>query len=260
MIKLIASDLDGTLLINGAQKLNPEVYDLILALKKHGVHFTAASGRQVASLRNLFGPVADEISYIAENGAICVHNNKLISTSEINHDLALRIIKYTKNLPNCKTLVSCVNTCYVEDGDKEFYDLIRYVYHNETSVIKDLCSITEPIIKVAVYDTRATQQTMQYCREIFDKEVNVVNAGNSWIDFVPFHSNKGTALKTLLNELQIDVADSMAFGDQQNDMEMLRTAGTSYAMATASPEVAACADYMTDSVEKILKKYLEQLA
>ena len=48
MIKLIASDLDGTLLQNGAQELNPEIYDLILALKERGIHFAAASGRQYA--------------------------------------------------------------------------------------------------------------------------------------------------------------------------------------------------------------------
>ena len=61
MIKLIASDLDGTLLQNGAQELNPEIYDLILALKERGIHFAAASGRQYASERNLFKPIADEI-------------------------------------------------------------------------------------------------------------------------------------------------------------------------------------------------------
>lgn len=58
MIKLIASDLDGTLLQNGAQELNPEIYDLILALKERGIHFAAASGRQYASERNLFKPIA----------------------------------------------------------------------------------------------------------------------------------------------------------------------------------------------------------
>ena len=42
MIKLIASDLDGTLLKNGAQKLNPKIYDIIRKLKEHGVRFAAA--------------------------------------------------------------------------------------------------------------------------------------------------------------------------------------------------------------------------
>ena len=46
MIKYIASDLDGTLLHNGAQQLPEEIFDLIRALKSRGIHFIAASGRQ----------------------------------------------------------------------------------------------------------------------------------------------------------------------------------------------------------------------
>ena len=70
MIRYIASDLDGTLLLNGAQELDPEVFSLILRLKEKGIHFIAASGRQYVNLRRLFEPVQDEISYIAENGRL----------------------------------------------------------------------------------------------------------------------------------------------------------------------------------------------
>lgn len=260
MIKLIASDLDGTLLTNGAKELTTELFDLILALKEKGIYFAAASGRQIASLRNLFGPVADEISYITENGAVCVCDGELISTTAIDHDLALRIIECTQKLPNRKTLVSCVDTCYVESSDEEFYNLIRYGYNNATSVIDNLTDITEPIVKIAVYDTCDPKGTLEYCTDIFKDEVNVVTAGNYWVDFVPFHSNKGTALKTLAEHLGLELKDTMVFGDQQNDIEMLKAAGTSYAMDTASSDVAACADHITDSVEKILKQYLEELS
>lgn len=57
MIKLIASDLDGTLLKNGAQEPNPRIYDIIKRLKEKGIRFTAASGRQHYNLRLLFEPV-----------------------------------------------------------------------------------------------------------------------------------------------------------------------------------------------------------
>ena len=65
MIKLIASDLDGTLLQNGAQELTPRALDLIHRLTEKGIHFAAASGRQYANERRLFAPIRDEISYIA---------------------------------------------------------------------------------------------------------------------------------------------------------------------------------------------------
>ena len=56
MVKLIASDLDGTLLQNGARDVNPIVFDQIRTLKEHGIMFAAASGRQYLNLRRLFTP------------------------------------------------------------------------------------------------------------------------------------------------------------------------------------------------------------
>ena len=70
MIKLIASDLDGTLLHNGAQELSPYTIDVIRRITQKGIHFIAASGRQSDNERRLFAGIEDEISYIAENGSL----------------------------------------------------------------------------------------------------------------------------------------------------------------------------------------------
>ena len=64
MIRYVASDLDGTLLKNDAQSLNPEIFDLIRKLKEKGIRFIAASGRTYENVYRLFGPVQEEISYI----------------------------------------------------------------------------------------------------------------------------------------------------------------------------------------------------
>ncbi len=258
MIKLIASDLDGTLLLNGAQELNPEIYDIILELKKRGIHFVAASGRQYASERNLFQPIADQISYIAENGAVCIHDNQVISTSEIDHKLAIRILAAIQKLPNCKPIVSCLNCCYIASGDDEYLYHIRHVLHNVVDTVEDFSSIQEPILKIALLDTVTPQESAEHLRKLFQDEIKVVTSGMDWIDFVPLHSNKGTALKTLMDALHLSPEEVISFGDQQNDIEMLSFTGKSYAMATAPAEVQACADAITDSVETILKQIIKE--
>ena len=73
MIKLVASDLDGTLLLNGAQSLPEEIFPLIRELKKMGILFVAASGRQYLNMRKLFDPVAGDMAFICENGALAVN-------------------------------------------------------------------------------------------------------------------------------------------------------------------------------------------
>lgn len=71
-IKFIASDLDGTLLLNGAQKVSDKLIPLIKDLRDEGIIFCAASGRQYPNLRRLFGEVADDMMYICENGSVII--------------------------------------------------------------------------------------------------------------------------------------------------------------------------------------------
>ena len=78
MIKLVASDLDGTLLFKGAQSLPEEIFPLIRQLKKMGILFVAASGRQYANMKKMFRPVVDDMAFISENGALAVYNEKEI--------------------------------------------------------------------------------------------------------------------------------------------------------------------------------------
>ena len=72
MIKLIATDIDGTLVADGTLDLNPEYYDVIKELKRRGTIVLAASGRQRASIEKVFTPVLDDISFISENGLVFI--------------------------------------------------------------------------------------------------------------------------------------------------------------------------------------------
>ena len=69
MIRLIASDIDGTLIPDSTPDLYPEMVEEIRSLSGRGILFCAASGRQLASIQNVFRDVMDQICYIAENGA-----------------------------------------------------------------------------------------------------------------------------------------------------------------------------------------------
>ena len=68
MIKLIASDMDGTLLDESSQ-VPEETYELIRALRDRGVHFAASSGRRFDKLCQFFAPVREEMDFVASNGA-----------------------------------------------------------------------------------------------------------------------------------------------------------------------------------------------
>ena len=69
MIKLICSDIDGTLLPEGTAEINPEIFDVIRKLKEKDIIFAAASGRPYSSIVRLFESVKNDIIFVSENGA-----------------------------------------------------------------------------------------------------------------------------------------------------------------------------------------------
>lgn len=69
MIKLICTDIDGTLVGEGNTAVKQEVFDVILKLKATGIYFAAASGRPAASVEKVFEPIKEKIFYITDNGS-----------------------------------------------------------------------------------------------------------------------------------------------------------------------------------------------
>lgn len=253
MIKLIASDLDGTLLRGGAQTLDPKVFDFILQLKERGILFVAASGRQYANIRRLFEPVQDEIAYIAENGSLCVYQNEVLSKGLIERDLGLRILRAVQDYGQCECILSCEDACYTDSKNPDFIHHMRDVLKNDMAFVNDLSTVTHPFLKIAICDYRGTQNSEVHFQKLFSSEIKVVTSGNIWVDFIAPNANKGSALQGLLDHLHLTPQDCIAFGDQYNDVEMLQLAGTSYAMANAAPGISYFSTYVTDSVEEVLE-------
>ena len=74
MIKLVITDIDGTLLDEGQTNLNPEYFDIIRKLTERGVTFAVATGRHAVSVKKTFGPVLDCIWIVSQNGSVIEHN------------------------------------------------------------------------------------------------------------------------------------------------------------------------------------------
>ena len=249
MIQYIASDVDGTLLHGHATTLNPELFDIIRQLKEHGIHFIAASGRQYKNLQRLFAPVKNDISYVAENGSMCVHDGKIVSLGHIDTDLIYEIADAAKEYGHCHTLISTARTGYTDSQDSDYIDHIRNDVGYDMDVVQNVRDIKEPFIKIAVCDFDGTEKRLRaYFQERFGDRIKIVP-----------NANKGSALSNIVSSLGMDPKNGITFGDQYNDLEMLQLSNTSYAMTTAATGVADYATHTTDSVEKTLWEFLQTL-
>lgn len=256
-IKLIASDLDGTLLQHGSQVLRPETCGLIHRLKEKGILFFAASGRQYPNLRRLFAPVSEEIGYICENGCLSFFQGEMIHKARLSREIGVEILQAVRERENAEILLSGVYTCYLEPKRPEYYFHMRDVVKNDVTLVDDIFSVEEEYMKISVYEEAGIEQSAPYWESRFADKVQVVTSGNCWLDMTPYGVHKGYALELLQRRLGIAPDECMAFGDHYNDVEMLKSVGFPFAMEDAKEEIVRMCPYVTDRVEFTLEEVLK---
>ena len=101
------------------------------------------------------------------------------------------------------------------------------------------------------------EDSVSYWKERFGDRCTVVTSGFAWVDFVPFTTNKARGLKEYQERLGIRPEECVVFGDEYNDMAMLKAVPYSFAMAHAKQGVRESASYETERVETILKKLIK---
>lgn len=258
-IKLIASDLDGTLLLNGAQKCDPALFPLIEELSARGVYFVAASGRQYPNLQRLFAPVKEKILYLCENGALVMHMDQVLFKRQFEDELALDICHTILDYPDCEVLISGERTSYLIPKKESFVSHMRDVVGNNVTVIDTPERIEEPIIKVSYYTQPEKQKaaTDFFLRKYTTDQCLIVTSGNQWVDFAPAGTGKGEALKEIGSRLGILPEEMAAFGDNENDRTMLEFVGHPYLMEKCNPTME---DIRAARCRKVEESLLEILA
>lgn len=260
MIKLIVSDIDGTLLPYGQVALDRALFPLIRRLRERGIIFCPASGRQYHSLRALFAPVCDELAFLCENGAIIYgpgpeDKAPVLGKTFIERTMALDLIHDIAALPGGRPLISGANTSYLLAGDPEFEAYMRDVKGNNVTIVARAEDIQEDIIKLAAYCPEGTSPTRHALGPKWDAALSMASAGPDWVDFTV--ADKALGLTTLCRALGVSPAETAAFGDNWNDAPMLKLAGRGYIMSSSDPNLRSQFELQCDKVEKVLENFLE---
>lgn len=255
MIRLIACDLDGTLL-DDRGALPEGTFDRIRRLREKGVYFAAASGRQYGNLRRLFYPVRDEIAYLAENGALVAagpHRESFPIPRETAEGIIRDILSSGMEL-----LISMPETCLLlASGGRAYREDIIYRLRNTVTVIEDPFPFADGCIKLSGFHPEGVAALAPPLQEKWGQTLHVDIAGRDWLDFTL--ANKGTGVMTLGRLLHIPLADMAAFGDQQNDVSMLEKAGHPYLMDTAPEELKQKRFVLCRDVSETLDQILASL-
>lgn len=243
-IKLIATDMDGTLL-NSQHELPKDFYDIFEKMYQKGILFVAASGRQYYNLLYVFESISDRIGFIAENGAYVVLKGKEIYSNTIASETVLTIIDIVSQIPNIGIVICGKKSAYYQSEDSDFLYNIG-LYYGRKQKVDDIKKHVYDCLKIAVFCGKGTEEHVYpHVQNLANHHLQVVVSGKVWLDMMPLGTNKGTALYTLQQLLEITPSQTAVFGDYMNDKEMLQKAEFSYAMINAHPEIKKIANYIT---------------
>lgn len=254
---LVISDLDGTLMEPNTAALSPLTLEVIAGLLDVGIPFMPASGRQYPNVRKLFGPLADRLSFVAENGVVAYVDDELVYRATLDYDLGLEIVRAIQSRDGCETMVSGAKIYYITPESAWFKSYLEAGCGFVVTCAEDLENIGEPYGKISAYYPNGIGDDLHFWVDNFGDRCTVTTSSDKWLDMMPTGVNKATALAVVLDHRGIDPADVIAFGDAENDVEMLQLVGCPIAKADGAPSALACARYTTTDVTSSLADILE---
>lgn len=249
MIKLIASDLDGTLLPEGTPDIDPDIYEVIRKLQDCGVTFVAASGRNYESVMSVFGCMEQEITVISDNGGYVAKAGKELYCNGFPRDLLEEVVELAHRVPDAWVMASAARGTYTDRNDPKYVKWVREGYKMNIRVVDDLLSVEEPLIKVALYTyAKDAAEVAEPLKQKLGDRVSIALAGERWVDIMMPGISKGNALAHIQEKLGVTCEETAAFGDNGNDIPMLLRVEESFAVENAREEVKQVAKHVLGDV------------
>lgn len=265
--KAVAVDMDGTFMNDDLTYDHERFNKVLTKLHEHHIHFIVSSGRPLSRLQRDFSDFLDRIDMVADNGAILVRDNNIISTHFFTYSTGMALINYVEeHFPEAHICISGKDRAYLKESyPTDFKRLMRFYYPNYIAV-KEFSEIptSERIIKLTLNCPAEYAEELEAgFNEKHTERIHCTTSGFDDIDVMPYGVNKAQGLKYFLRYFHLTPDQLIAFGDGMNDKEMLELAGYSYAMSNGNPEIIKLAKYKAPSnnesgVLKVLEDYLDQ--
>ena len=249
--RLIALDVDGTIITHGGH-LDARVHAAITACVSNGHHVVIATGRSIVATMPVLARLGVGHGYaLCSNGAVTLRIDprrpkgyKILEKVTFDPRPALTLLR--DELPEALVAVEDLGRGFMVSSPFPDGELM-----GDQRVVPWDVLIAKRATRVTLRMPDAEPEAfMAHIERIGLHEVSYAVGWTAWLDINPEGVSKGSALEQLRRRLQVEPCDTVAVGDQRNDIEMLQWAARGVAMGNAPEEVQAIADEVTGTVEE----------
>ncbi|UOR13148.1 Cof-type HAD-IIB family hydrolase [Halobacillus amylolyticus] len=263
---LIALDLDGTLLTDG-KTISPETKAMVLTAIEHGHIVSIATGRPHRASIDFYNELGLDTPMVNFNGAL-IHHPKDERWDALHSPLSIRIAR--KIIHTCQELgvknilAEVMDDIYLDRHDEEIMEIFHTTDNNPVTIGGLRQNLTEDPTSLLIHPEEGQIQAL---REELDTHASLIEHrkwGAPWhvIEIVRAGMNKAVGLEKIAHYYHIPKERIIAFGDEDNDFEMIEYAGVGVAMGNAIDELKDRANYVADTNENngiagFLAEYLQ---
>ena len=254
MTKAIFFDIDGTILDkeHGIPELTPRVQKAMKNLQKQGHYIFIATGRPYAFMQKDILDFGFD-GFVMSNGALIMSDGKVVFQSALDSEAVKKLCAFAES-ENIEYIIESYPTIYYRKGFTACENFFKKIGVDYSKFICDFDIDKVAVEKLEFLSARTDLENV----DIVYKKILAEPGFTGWAD--PFHFKtmevysdkvtKATGILKVLDHLKIDIKNSYAFGDGYNDIEMIKTIGTGFVMATAKDDVKKFADIVVPSVHE----------
>ncbi len=263
--KMVFSDLDGTLLWKG-MRISVENYTAVRKAVDKGVDFVICTGRGVFGVEAFL----KELDLIGKKGYVICQNGSLI------YDLRdMRLVMKKSFSPEIvKPVAAYARSLGIE---MFYYDDRNFMCEKVTKTVEDYCNMMNAVARVVSDPTEyegeftkclftgppeVLEKVRVMAKELLGERINIFFSSPIYMEFVHPEVSKGNALEEAARLAGVDLKDTIAIGDGDNDLPMIMKAGLGCAMKNGAEHVKAAADYVTEreceenGVAEVIEKFI----
>jgi Cof subfamily protein (haloacid dehalogenase superfamily) len=243
---LVVSDVDGTL-VDKEKKLTPGTVTAVERLRSASHSFTIISARPRSGMMPIAEALALDVPMGAFNGGtIFLRDGTVLSAEHLADDVVARVHALAAGT-RVDTWVFAGDQWYATDGDGPHTRSERITSNQEPVVPADLTTLehVDKVTFVSDDEPLLRDLTSRLCARIARNEATIVQSQSYYLDVTAPTANKGEGIARLAEALGCTLVDTIAIGDQANDLAMFARAGRSIAMGQGPQAVRNAADEVT---------------